>query len=109
MANLAGLERIPLPNAAISLDHPIMGGSLGHQVQSLLNGLCDGFSPEGLFRSFQLVGVQSGGHLNKSHGAPPVRQHRDICMTGSSREILSSELARKAEKEVLSAELGGRE
>jgi hypothetical protein len=100
MANLAGLERIPLPNAAISLDHPIMGGSLGHQVQGLLNGLCCGFSSEGLFRSFQLVGVQSGGHLNKSHGAPPVRQHIGICMTGSRREVLSA-----AHWEVLSFEL----
>src|SRR5437879_11644854 len=85
MANLAGLERIPLPNAAISLDHPIMGGFLGHHVQGLLNGLCYRFSPESLFRSFQLVGVQSGGYLNKSHGAPPVRQYTAICMTGSNR------------------------
>jgi hypothetical protein len=28
--------------------------------------------------------------LNKSHGAPPVRQHIGICMTGSRREVLSA-------------------
>ena len=103
MANLAGFECIPLPNAAISLDYPIMGGFLGHQVQSLLNGLCCGFSPQGLFRSFQLVGVQSGGYLNKSHGAPPVGQHIGVCMTGSRQGGRSSEFW------VLSAELESEE
>src|ERR1700675_435288 len=107
MANLVAFKGVSLPDTTISLNHPVMRYFFRHQIQGLLNRFAGGLCAKRLLGSFQLIGVQSGGHLNKSHGAPPVRQHIGFCMTRSSREVLGSSEFKDEEGKVLSFELAG--
>src|SRR5205823_2266300 len=84
MANLAVLEGIRLPDAAVSLDHPIVSGFLGHQVQCFLNGLTRGLGTERLLCPLQLVGIQPCGNLDTRHEHASCMTKYIICMTKST-------------------------
>jgi len=63
-ANLAVIERMGRSDTAVALDHCIVRGFFGDQVQRLLDRLAGRLRAEGFLGLSQLLRVQSGRHLD---------------------------------------------